>query len=247
MVDVQLGEHAAALAQPVDELLERPALVLAVVGPEVAVLRLTGVVEVHDAEQILEAALEREAVAFHVEEHVAGRRFGQRREPAVAPAVAVRHRDRIGFLGLEQLEERRVDALASHLELGLLAEPLEHWLLDAADGSVGRQRRERAAGGHARVDELAGVVTSHPRHEREMIVGAAAFDADVVPAADAAVIHGIGVGDRDVGRDERLAARLQRPVVRGRVASRWECCSPSPVSTWMCSGARPWRRSTCSE
>ena len=74
VVDVQVGIRAAALGDEVDELRERVAFALAVVGPEGAVGRAPVGLAPQDAEQELEPlrGIE-ERVALHVEEDVARR------------------------------------------------------------------------------------------------------------------------------------------------------------------------------
>ena len=112
-----------------------------------------------------------------------------------------------------------------HLELGLVAEALDAHVGHAADRGARGQGGEGAAGGDADVGELAGLVAAHAGDEGEVVVGAAAVLAHVGPAADAAVVDGIGIGgDAGLGvvgaLDERLEAGLQRAVVGGVVGER---------------------------
>ena len=63
----------------VDEALELALLALRVERP----VGLVAPLPVRDAEQVLQAAVTREGVALEVEEEVAGRRLGERRETLV--------------------------------------------------------------------------------------------------------------------------------------------------------------------
>ena len=63
----------------VDEALEHALLARRVERPR----RVVVAVAIHDAEQVLKPAVGREDVTFEVEEHIAVRRLGQRREPLV--------------------------------------------------------------------------------------------------------------------------------------------------------------------
>ena len=79
-----------------------------------------------DAEQVLDAVVERERVALDVEEQVAGRRLRQHEEAAVRHERAV-----VVALGLEELVARLSLVLALDLDPRLLADALERRL--AAD------------------------------------------------------------------------------------------------------------------
>ncbi len=102
-----------------------------------------------------------------------------------------------------------------------MTEALDAHVGHAADRRARGQGGERAAGGDADVGELAGLVAAHAGDEGEVVVGAAAVLARVGPAADAAVVDGIGIGGdagcRAGALDELVEARLQRAVVGGVV------------------------------
>ena len=84
VVDVHVRERAPALADEVDELLERAPLTVAVVAPRTARYVTDSVrLPPEHAEQELEPrGRVEERVALHVEEHVARRRRRQEPEPA---------------------------------------------------------------------------------------------------------------------------------------------------------------------
>ena len=106
MVDVHGRVGAQALVQEVDELLERAALGLPVLGPEGG----EAPVRVDDAEEVLETALRiPERVALHVEEEVARRRLRQEREAGLGR-------------GREQLEVLLAGLACAELERRLVAE-----------------------------------------------------------------------------------------------------------------------------
>ena len=158
-----------------------------------------------------EPAFEREGVALHVEEEVAGRRRGQRSEPALEPrrvGVGVGWRP----LGLEHARRGgRLDASALHLELGLVAEPLERRVADAVDQCIRRVRGRGRWRCTRRRQELAGLVAAHAGDQGEVVVGAPLVGAHVGPAADAAVVDLIGIGARRRAASARARAPRSAP------------------------------------
>ena len=81
VVDVHPGVGLPRRRDQVDDRLEGGPLLGVGERPEPAVDGRSGVVERHDAEQVLAPALAGERVALEVEEHVAGRRLREPRQP----------------------------------------------------------------------------------------------------------------------------------------------------------------------
>ena len=113
VVDVQVGEAAAALDDVVDEALEACALLIVVARPDVLVPRHAAVVELDPAEEVLEPARRLEPrVALEIEPDVAGARLRHERKAVV------------GVLG-EVLDPVLAGAPVVQLETRLVVEPAE--------------------------------------------------------------------------------------------------------------------------
>ena len=125
VVDVHAGVGVPGADEVIDELFERLLLEGEVGGP-VGSERVV----VDDAPQVLEPVITEERVALDVEEHVARRRLGQQREPAV-------------LFGREQLVGRLAGVALDQLQPGLGREPLARRGSDRR-GQLGRQARGRA-------------------------------------------------------------------------------------------------------
>ncbi len=152
MVDVGVRVLQASSGHEVDERFERALLAGKVMAPEGAVLRCAADV-VDDTEEVLEAAVQRPRVTFHVEEQVAGRRRRKAGEPAALAAC-------IGWLGRQKRELRRMAPGAFDLQPGLITQPLERGLADPRNRDVALgERRHRP---DACCEEPAGLVAAHP-------------------------------------------------------------------------------------
>ena len=127
MVDVEGGVLLPPRHDVVDEAPEHAFLARRVERPGPVVVA----VAVRDAEQVLEPATRRENVAFEVEEHVAGRRLGQRREPLV------------GLDRRDELVDAAILAPRVVLHPRLLADAGQRGLADPVE--PGRDRQARRA------------------------------------------------------------------------------------------------------
>ena len=140
VVDVHARVAPAALDDPVDELLERGALGVAIPPPDRGVLHGAVVVAIAVAEEVLEPARGLvERVALHVEPDVAGVRLGQETEAAL-------------LLVGEELVQVAALAAAAELERGLEADALVRL-------GVGARRQEPVAGDAGRSPSCASVPT----------------------------------------------------------------------------------------
>ena len=201
VVDVEPGMLLPPRHDAVDEALERRFLARRVEGPVGVVRAVPG----RGAEQVLQAAVRRERVSFEVEEDIARRRPGQRRE------------------SLARLDRRDelVDAVAFAPRLvlhpRLLADPRQRAGADAVQPGDGGQlqRAERRHGRHSPLGEPSPLAAGDAGYQRQVIVGAAPLRAALLPLAEAAVLDRLGIG---LGR--RLGVRLEPPAdgaVVGRV------------------------------
>ena len=235
VVDVQVGVDAAARLDPVDEALEGRLLAVAVEAPDDLVARLAAVA-VAPAEEVLEPARRLvERVALEVEPDVA---FRGRRKRAEAAVLLVR----------EELDAPLAGAREVELERGLRPDALERLRPDALDRRVGARLRERRQRRDPRGGEPLRVQPPEPRDEDRVVLRDAPVLAEVPEVADRAVVD---------GPRPRLGARLSPAIAASsrsrerrknamKSAVRSVARSPEPSSTWMCSGSRPWIRSSCS-
>ena len=129
MVDVHARVSGAARDDPVDELLERDPLAVAVSPPHRLVDDLARVVAEAVAEEVLEPARGLvERVALHVEPDVARVGLGQQAEAAI-------------LLVGQELVEIAVLAAAAQLQLGLVADRLERLLRSGPASGFSRSPR----------------------------------------------------------------------------------------------------------
>ena len=151
-----------------------------------------------------------EVVAFEVEEDVAGRGLGQAGEAAAV-------------LDGQQLVDGRMGAAPRELDAGLALRLLERLL--RALGRLERDGEDEVAEALERLDvvrlELAPVEARDAGDEGEVVVGVAAVVAGLAPAADVAVVDGLGVVGgherRRVGCGRFFEAPLDEAVVGGEV------------------------------
>ncbi len=198
------GCCSTARDDPVDELLERDALVVAVSPPHRVVDDLARVVAEAVAEEVLEPARGLvERVALHVEPDVA--RVGRGQQPEAA----------LLFVG-EELEQVAVLAPPSQLQLRLVAGAFEGVGVGVRRKPAGQGRRRQVAKllqrGDPRGDQRLGLRAPQPCDEREVVVVDALLPAHVPEVADPAVARRPAV---------RLAARRRsrRGTARGRAGS----------------------------
>ncbi len=187
--------------------------------------RALGQPRLDDAEQVVDAVLQREGVALDVEEQVARGRLGKAEQPAVGLQRAVGQSGR-----RQQLMLDPTLVLALDLDAGLLAHGPQP-LLPHARGA-GQRRVERDGHGgqlpprvHRRLvlAERAALLRRDAGHERQVVVLAPPRLALHDPAAHVAVLDGFGSGERridgDVGRcggrgSVRGRSRIRRPICR---------------------------------
>ena len=146
-------------------------------------LRETLGLGLQDAEEVLEAVLADEGIALHIEEEVIRCWRGQRLETEM---LAERWQD---------LERERLTCPLLHLEPSLLAKPAQRHLINPMDRLVDRTGAEFRYGPDAGEVQPAGLVPAHPGDKAKMVVLATAGLADIDPAADAAVVDRVRVGD----------------------------------------------------
>ncbi len=206
VVDVQVGPPLEPRDDEVDHRFERDLLLRVVVAPEGVEHRRAALVDLDDAEEVLEPLVTDERVALEVEEQVAGGRLGQEAQPAVG-------------LRLEQFVGALPGATLDDLEPRLLAEPLGRGRSHAARPDVRRSVGEFLDRRDAGVGELAGLVAPHPGDEAQVVVVAPAAVAHVRPAAQRAVADRVGVG-LGVRGERRLELGLHRAVVGGELPQR---------------------------
>ena len=127
VVDVEAGVLLPARHDVVDEALEHAPLARRVKRPR----RVVVAVAVRDGEQVLEPAVHREGVPFEVEEHVAVRRLGERREPLV------------GLDGRDELVDAAAIAPSLVLHPRLFADAGQRGLADPVE--PGRDRQAQRA------------------------------------------------------------------------------------------------------
>ena len=184
----------------VDEALE-----LALLGRRVErPARLVASVPVREAEEVLQAAVAGEAVALEVEEEVAGRRLGERRE-----ALVRRHR-------LDQLVEAPTLPPRLVLHARLLPDPAQGRGAHAVDRG-GDGKGEPAEGGHRRDvarDQPLPLGGRDAGHQREVVIGASPGRAVTVPVAEPAMLDRFRIGLRR-GVRVRLEAAADGAVVGG--------------------------------
>ena len=231
VVDVQAGELRPPRHHEIDEPLEGALLVGAGERPVALIDERAVCVLEQIAEQIFEAVLADERIAFEVEKHIAVGGFGQAGEPE-----AGLHRQQLEF--------------ASACRAGLDHDPR---LLADADIGIGRTaiglpvERQRHAGQalHRRDAARLQLIDLNLRdagNEAEMIVIAATLVASLSPAADIAMLDRIGVGvicrRRGHGRQQRA---LHLPEIRRIVgeAILLRLKSDHGATTYMYSGGRP--------
>jgi hypothetical protein len=183
VVDVRARVRLQLRPHRVDELLEGPLLLPAVVRPERPVGGASLRVEPVEPEAVLEAALLEERIAFDVEEHVAGVRLGQGAE-ALARLLA-RREQLVGH------RPRRVLAGAAQ-EPRLPGETVEGRPADPGHptGHPGEVRDRR----HASVAKPPCLVLAEQRHLAEVIHPPPVELALGLPGADATVGDGLGCG-----------------------------------------------------
>ena len=186
MVDVHGGEPLPARDDPVDELLERNPLVLAVSPPHRLVDDFAGVVPEAVAEEVLEPARGLvERVALHVEPDVA--RVGRGHEAEAA-------------LGLvrEEFPEVALLPAAAQLQLRLVADTLERLSpgvrLKPDTERPGQHVAQLLQRPNPRVDQRLRLRTTHARDQRKVIVIDPLLPAAVTEVADPAVAAGPAVG-----------------------------------------------------
>ena len=172
--------------------------------------RLAAGLEDRHPEEVLARAFLGEVVAFEVEEDVAGRGLGQAGEAAAL------------FDG-QQLVDGRVGAAPRELDAGLALRLLERLL--RALGRLERDGEDEVAEALEGLDvvrlELAPVEARDAGDEGEVVVGVTALVARLPPAADVAVVDGLGVvGGHErcrVGCGRFFEAPLDEAVVGGEV------------------------------
>ena len=180
VVDVEVVEAPAPLADEVDELLQRELLLGAVAAPDRGELGLAAVLNRDQAEEVLQPAAVEERVALHVEEDVP--RGGTREAGEAA-----------GLLRLQQ-EVVVLAALADcKLEGRLLVKALQHGEVDAPHDKV-LGAAERGKGVDPGAAQQLPLAATDVGDEAEVVVGDAAPVAVGAPAAEPAVIDRLGIG-----------------------------------------------------
>ncbi len=150
-----------------------------------------------DAEQVVDAVVERERVALEVEEQVARARLGK------AEQAPVRHRVAVGVaIEWQELPQHLVPVLGLHLDPRLVLDPLERPGADALELRVHRQRQdgEPAAGRHLSRLERPALARRSASDQAQVVIRSPLGLAHDDPAADVAVLDRLGVRrDRRIG------------------------------------------------
>ncbi len=214
---------AAPLGDEVDQFLEGALLARPVERPDLRVpgpAAGVGVGRVHDAEQVLQpellAVLGVIPRPFNIEEQITNLCNGQRQEPPVAQELS----RQVPFR-FQNLVPDAALILAGHLQAGLQLGPGQGLLARSVTGGQDGQGRQAAPGRDPGGLQRPPLVPGDPGDQRQVVVAPPAGRAQVVPAADHAVLHrfGVGVGGRVVARvggDERTQGAPGLPFV-GRV------------------------------
>ena len=217
VVDVHVRVLVEPLDDAVDETLEGAPLA---VERELAGLvarpdGVEGVVGLEDAEQVVEPVVERVRVALDVERQVARRWRRERREPAI-------ELDLVRRVGQEELVLEARFATTLELDPGLLVDTNEGALADVLERRLHRDREvaEGLERRHASLDQGATLPGGDPGDEAQVIVGASAGHAFGGPAADVAVLDGIGIGVRRRIRGGRLVRECREESVPGAAVVR---------------------------
>ncbi len=217
VVDVHPGMGLEPGEDEIDQLLECPLLpgqshvarAVGVEGPDGR--ELPG--GVHQAEQVVDAVLERVRVAFEVEEQVARVRLRQDGQPAFGVDGRTRWRD-------EQLVDRLPQAATLDLDPRLLAHALDAGGARAVERRVEGDRRGGQPGDRVELarDERLSLARGDARHQGEVVVLAPAQGARFGPAADVAMLHGLRIGSRGWIRGRRsVQHRGLEPILRRAV------------------------------
>jgi len=198
VVDVQILVRRERGHDAVDDALERLLLLCQVRGPQWRVV----VARIADAEQILAPAVEREPIAFEIEEEVVP---GRRRQPQESVLGVQREHFVLRCLQAPRLE----------LDRGLVAHALERFA--RAAGRL-RQRRKFAeplkrSDVHARA-QLLDLQPADSGHEAEVVVFAPPRVALAPPATDVAMLGRLGIRGEVGSRERSFEFALHEPVVR---------------------------------
>ena len=225
VVDVQAGVTPALFGDEVDQFLEGALLARPVERPDLGVpgpAAGVGVGGVDDAEQVLQpellAVLGVIPGSFDVEEQITGGGFRQRQQATVDQEGP----RRVPF-GIQDLVPDAALVLAGHLQAGLPPGTFQGWPARCVTAGKDVQGCQRAPGRHPGRLQRPPLVLGDPGDQRQVVVAAPAVFAQVVPAADHAVLHRLRVriGGRVVARvggDERAEGAPGLPFV-GRVVA----------------------------
>lgn len=175
VVDVHTRIRRPAGHHEVDELGQRPALLLAVVGPERLEHGLAGI-EVVEAEQVLEAAL-LHGIPFHVEKEIPIVRLGKAGKPP----------ERSRF-DREQLDDLISRLAFKYLQTGLLPELPKRIGSDFRHGLGGRKRPKRSHGADSGRFEPGDLLARDARDGRQVVVVDPPGGTTFPPGAQATVL-----------------------------------------------------------
>ena len=137
------------------------------------------------SEEVVHAIFAGEGITLQVEVEVTVAGHRQRQQPLGRVELAVRR-----AMGFQQLVDVATLVLALHLDARLFVNALQHLRPRALQSGLKRQFQgaQRAASPDVTVHQRTPCAPSDIGHQREVVISPASLAADLIPAADAAVL-----------------------------------------------------------